>query len=197
MLGYEDKRSKYFYKTCDVLVNKLDLKNAEELEAYERQVVALKLLIIENTSFTKNFDKVRLKEIHRYLFNEVYDFAGEFREENLAKDDFRFASCEFISSELDRILEDLQDLSVFKELSTAEIADKLAYIMSELNVVHPFREGNGRTYREFIRQLASELGYSLDWSKSQYKEIFDASVKSVYDYEDLTNVILNCLSVKE
>lgn len=197
MLGYEDKRSKYYYESCDVLVNKLDIKNAEELEAYERQVVALKLLIIDKTSFTDKFDKVRLMEIHRFLFNEVYDFAGEFREENLAKGDFRFASCEFITSELDRILEDLDNLEVFNELSISEIADKLAYIMSELNVVHPFREGNGRTYREFIRELADKLGYNLDWSRASYKEIFDASVKSVYDYEDLTKIIYDCLSVKE
>lgn len=196
MLGYEEKRSKYFYNSCDVLMNKLDIKNPEELEAYERQVVALKLLIIDEANFGDKFDKKRLSEIHSFLFSEIYDFAGEFREENLAKDDFRFASCEFISSELDRILEDLDNLEVFKELSAEEIADKLAYIMSELNVVHPFREGNGRTYREFIRQLAASLGYYLDWSKCDYKEIFDASVKSVYDYEDLTKVISRCLSVK-
>lgn len=197
MFGYEDKKSKYFYDSCDVLINKLDIKNPQELEAYERQVVSLKLLIIDEANLGDKFDKKRLSEIHRFLFNEVYDFAGEFREENLAKDDFRFASCEFISQELDRVLEDLEDLDVFKELTTAEVADKLAYIMSELNVIHPFREGNGRTYREFIRQLANALGYNLDWSKANYKEIFDASVKSVYDYEELTKVINNCLSVRE
>ncbi|MCQ2978324.1 MAG: Fic family protein [Clostridia bacterium] len=196
-MNYEEKRSKYYYDDQDILINKMDIKDIDLLNEFERRVVSLKLLIIDHTEFRPRFDKYRLKEIHSFLFSEIYDFAGEYREENLAKDDFRFASCEFIDSELDRILDPVCDLEDLKGLSDDELAERVADIMAELNVVHPFREGNGRTYREFMRQMCDKLGYSLDWSKVSYEELFESSLKSVVDISDLTEVIKKCLSKKE
>lgn len=189
-----ERRSKYYYENCDVLLNKLDIKDSKLLDEYERKVVAIKLLLIENVKFSNRFDGNMLKEIHNFLFSEVYDFAGEYREENLAKDEFRFASCDFIASELDRVLGPLKNIENYKNMDKKEAAEKYAYLLSEINVIHPFREGNGRTYREFVRLFAKETGYKLDWSKCEYEEIFEASKKSVYDLEDLTNVIYKCLS---
>lgn len=195
-MGNDDKRSKYYYDDTDILINKMDIKDIDLLNEYERRIVSLKLLIIDHAEFRQRFDKYRLKEIHSFLFSEIYDFAGEYREENLAKDDFRFASCEFIEDELDRILNPIYDLEDLKGLDKKELSDRLADIMAELNVVHPFREGNGRTTREFVREIADELGFNLDWSKVSYEEIFDASLESVVDYTNLANVINTCLSKK-
>ncbi|MCQ2911179.1 MAG: Fic family protein [Clostridia bacterium] len=195
-MGNDDKRSKYYYDDTDILINKMDIKDIDLLNEYERRIVSLKLLIIDHAEFRQRFDKYRLKEIHSFLFSEIYDFAGEYREENLAKDDFRFASCEFIEDELDRILNPIYDLEDLKGLDEKELSDRLADIMAELNVVHPFREGNGRTTREFVREIADELGFNLDWSKVSYEEIFDASLESVVDYTNLANVINTCLSKK-
>lgn len=195
-MGNDDKRSKYYYDDTDILINKMDIKDIDLLNEYERRIVSLKLLIIDHAEFRQRFDKYRLKEIHSFLFSEIYDFAGEYREENLAKDDFRFASCEFIEDELDRILNPIYDLEDLKGLDEKELSDRLADIMAELNVVHPFREGNGRTTREFVREIADELGFNLDWSKVSYEEIFDASLESVVDYTNLANVINACLSKK-
>lgn len=195
-MGNDDKRSKYYYDDTDILINKMDIKDIDLLNEYERRIVSLKLLIIDHAEFRQRFDKYRLKEIHSFLFSEIYDFAGEYREENLAKDDFRFASCEFIEDELDRILNPIYDLEDLKGLDEKELSDRLADVMAELNVVHPFREGNGRTTREFVREIADELGFNLDWSKVSYEEIFDASLESVVDYTNLANVINACLSKK-
>ena len=74
------------------------------------------------------------------------------------------------------------------------MAKRLAYYLSELNVLHPFREGNGRTIREFIRQLAYKNGYILDLTKTTPEEVFYASVKSVYETYDLEKILYTCLA---
>lgn len=195
-MNNDERRSKYYYEDSDILMNKIDVKDVSLLDEYERRVVALKLLIINHTNFHEEFDKIRLKEIHKFLFSEIYDFAGEFREENIAKDDFRFASCEFIEDELDRVLCVLEDKEENMKLKKDDFAKLLANVMAELNVIHPFREGNGRTYREFIREYAEECSYSLDWSKVSYQELFDSSLESINDIESLTQVIKKCLTKK-
>ncbi|MNJ01739.1 Adenosine monophosphate-protein transferase VbhT [compost metagenome] len=65
--------------------------------------------------------------------------------------------------------------------------------MSEINVLHPFREGNGRTYREFVRQLAKFNGYNLNWAKVDHKDIFNATLKSVVETDNLEEIIFLCL----
>lgn len=190
----EERRSKYYYDDVDVLINRMDIKKQELLEEYERRIVSLKLYIIDHTKFTDRFDMNHLKEIHNFLFSEIYPFAGEFREENLAKGDFRFAGCDFIESELNKLLDPIFDFKKYEEFNLDEMSEKIAYYISEINVIHPFREGNGRTYREFVRQFAKKCGWNLDWSKATYEEIYDASLASVYDLTKLTDVIKKCLS---
>ena len=196
-MNYEERRSKYYYEDTDILINKMDIKDVNLLNEYERRVVSLKLLIINYTTFSNKFDAAMLKDIHKFLFSEIYDFAGEYREENLAKDDFRFASCDFIESELERILKPMKNIDEYKALEKKEFAEKIAYFISEINVIHPFREGNGRTYREFVRQFAYQVGWNLDWSKCSYEEIYAASLKSVYDTDDLSAVITTCLTKRK
>ena len=190
----EDRRSKYYYEDVDVLINKMDIKDKELLDEYERRIVSLKLFIIEHTKFNDKFDINHLKEIHNFLFSEIYSFAGEFREENLAKDDFRFAACDFIESELTKLLVPILDFEELKKYDIDEISKKIAHYISEINVIHPFREGNGRTYREFVRQFAAKCGWNLNWSKCPYEEIYLASINSVYDDRELIEVIKKCLS---
>lgn len=190
----DERRSKYYYDDVDVLINKLEIKDKELLDEYERRIVSLKLFIITHTKFSDRFDANHLKEIHNFLFSEVYGFAGEFREENLAKGDFRFAGCDYIVSEIERILKPITNFDAYKDATLDEISEKIAYYVSEINVIHPFREGNGRTYREFVRQFAAKCGWNLEWSKCTYEDIYNASIESVYDSTKLIEVIKKCLS---
>lgn len=91
------------------------------------------------------------------------------------------------------MLDQLKKENYLANLNKENLSKRLAYYLSELNVLHPFREGNGRTIREFIRQLAYKNGYLLDLQKTTPEEIFNASVKSVYDTTDLEKIIYNCL----
>ncbi len=190
---YEDGVSKYCYKNSNVLINKLDIKDYKELSKYEAKITAAKSLGLRIKGITGDFDKKHYISIHKYLFEDIYSFAGKFREENISKGEFRFASFEYIEPELDKLLEQLKTEKILEGLNKSDLSKKIAYYLSELNVLHPFREGNGRTNREFIRQIALKNGYVLNLKNVLPKEILNASIKSVIDVTDLENVIYKML----
>ncbi len=190
---YEARNSIYCYEGTNILVNKLDIKDSSLLGEYEKSTVALKLLSLEKQGITGNFDINHFSNIHKFLFDEIYLFAGLFRTENITKDNFRFAEWEYIESELNKLLDKLKEENYLQNLDKHTLAEKLAYYTAELNVLHPFREGNGRTTREFIRQLALKNGYYLNFNSVSPIELLNASIKSVIDTTDLANIIFKCL----
>ena len=190
---YEARNSIYCYPDSNVLINKLNIKNNKKLEKAEKMIVLAKLYDLRQNKIKGDFDKAHFINIHKYLFEDLYPFAGKFRTENIAKDSFSFAEWEFIDTELDRLLLKLKEENFLNDLNKEDMAKKLAYYMSELNVLHPFREGNGRTIREFIRELAYKNGYILDYSKTESEEMLDAMMKSVIDETDLAKIIYKCL----
>ena len=190
----EPKRtSKYCYPNTEVLINQLNIKNAEELQKYEAKITAAKSLGLRQKGITGNFDKAHILEIHKYLFEDIYEFAGKLREENIAKGEFRFAMWEYIETELESLLKKLQNENYLQELGKEELAKRLAYYLAELNVLHLFREGNGRTNREFIRQLALKNGYSLNLRKVLPQEVLQASIESIINTCKLEKVMYKCL----
>lgn len=190
---YESRNSIYCYKNSNVLVNKFNITNQNRLENVERRIVLNNLYELRTNNYIGNFDLVHFTNIHKMLFEDIYPFAGLFRTENIAKDNFRFAEWNYIESELIRILDELKNENYLKNKTKEELSNRLAYYMSELNVLHPFREGNGRTIREFIRQLAFVNNYILDFEQYDSKVIFSATVKSVFDTVDLEKIINECL----
>ena len=190
---YNNRHSVYCYEGTDILINKLEIKDKALLQKYEAKIVAAKLLVLRQKGIIGNFDVNHLKNIHKYLFEDIYPFAGKFRTENIAKGVFRFAEWEYIESELNNLLNKLKVDNYLSDLSKDLLAEKLAYYLSELNVLHPFREGNGRTIREFIRELALKNNYLLDLKKVNPKEFLNASIKSIVDTTDLTRLINTCL----
>ena len=190
---YESRNSIYCYPNSNVLINKLDLKNAKRLEKAEKMIVLAKLYDLRQGKIKGNFDKAHFISIHKYLFEDLYPFAGEFRKENIAKDSFSFAEWEFIESELDRLLIKLKEENYLNGLNQEDMAKRLSFYMSELNVLHPFREGNGRVIREFIRELAFKNEYIIDYTKTTSQELLDAMKISVIDETDLAGIIYKCL----
>ena len=190
---YEARNSIYCYPNSNVLINKLDLKNAKRLEKAEKMIVLAKLYDLRQGKIKGNFDKAHFISIHKYLFEDLYPFAGEFRKENIAKDSFSFAEWEFIESELDRLLIKLKEENYLNGLKQEDMAKRLSFYMSELNVLHPFREGNGRVIREFIRELAFKNEYIIAYTKTTSQELLDAMKISVVDETDLAGIIYKCL----
>lgn len=190
---YDISNSKYCYEDSNVLINKLDIHNTKDLQYYEAKITAAKSLGLRQQGITGNFDKEHYLSIHRYLFEDIYPFAGNLRQENISKGEFRFAQWEYIEQELERLLEELKKEKYLEGLDKEQLAKRLAYYLSELNVLHPFREGNGRTNREFIRQLALKNGYNLNLKKVDARKTLEASVESIVDTSKLEEIINFCL----
>lgn len=190
---YEARDSVYCYKGTNTLVNKLNIKDSSALENYETSVIGLKLMALNKKGITGKFDVSHFVDIHKFLFEDIYPFAGLFRNENIAKDYFQFAEWEYIESELTRLLDELKKENFLANISKEDFAKRLAYYWAELNVLHPFREGNGRTTREFLRQLALKNGYILNLQNVDAQSLLSASIKSIIDTSALEELLYKCL----
>lgn len=164
----EDRKwEEYFIPgTNGVLKNNLGITNKEELRNKEAEIVFEKLIELYENPIEGNFDKKHLCDIHKYLFEEIYPFAGEYRTVFMGKGNLYVTSVQNIDKELKIVIEEM-----FEELSHCheykDYARFLANTYTALIKVHPFREGNGRTVREFLRELVDSKipDYQLDWSK--------------------------------
>jgi len=121
-----------------------------------------------------------LKAIHRHIFQDVYPWAGDFRTVNIARPgQFYFAFTEQILPCLENLFSGLaRDQALDGKPRREQFCARAAYYMGELNAIHPFRDGNGRTQREFVRQLALKHEYSLNWSRITRAAMTEASIRS-------------------
>lgn len=195
-----DFKDPYCYPNTNVLINKLDIRDQDTLHKQEGQYVGLAMLELFNNPIKGSFDYKHLQEIHEYLFQDVYEWAGETRIVSMTKyypelDDVKsFAYPEYIESYINGVFDELANENYLKKIKDVpKFAKRLAYYMSEVNAVHPFREGNGRTQREFFRCLALENGFVLDWSKVDEKELTKARAMSIDDPMYLGLLIEECL----
>ena len=154
-----------------ILKNKLGIENQIELAKEEEKITKLKAIELFETGKLNTFEVGTfngLSQIHKYLFEDVYDFVGKIRQENISKSNFRFASAMYLKEALEKI--DKMPQSNF-----AQIIEK--YI--EMNIAHPFREGNGRSTRIWLDMiLKKELGKVIDWSKIDKEDYLLAMERS-------------------
>ena len=152
----------YCYPGTDLLRNKPDLKSHAALERFERVMVRERMA---TAPLDFPISDAGCKDIHRYLFQDVYDWAGETRTArrwNITKDGAEFTPAPFVDVFLKRHFLALNAEDNLRGLSAGEFADRAAVHASALNVLHPFREGNGRTLRFFLKVLAHQAGHKLD-----------------------------------
>lgn len=154
-----------------MLENKLSITNLVELAKEEERITKAKALELFDTNKINEIEVGTfngLSQIHRFLFEDVYYFAGKLRNENIAKGNFRFVPCIYLTAALSKIDEMPQN-------TFDEIVDK--YV--EMNVAHPFREGNGRSTRIWLDLiLKKELNQVVDWSKIDKEEYLLAMERS-------------------
>ena len=170
-------------------------KTKETLKEYEKKVVAVRLLEMSIIGITGDFSLSHFVDIHKKILGDIYFFAGEFRKENIAKGSFRFADYRYMENEITRLFQIISKDNIIENKSIGKdvLAEKLAYYSAELNVLHPFREGNGRTIREYIRQMALKLGYIMNYRKISVQEYITASIFSITDISKLKEIYNMCL----
>lgn len=188
----------YCYENSSVLKNKLELKTQSELDAFEADITTVRIIEIDNTPVIGNFDFDHLKQIHYVVFQDIYDWAGEVRRVDIWKDESHFANVRMIESYAAKTFDDLSKEYLFEGKSIEVVAKRLAHYLSELNVLHPFRDGNGRTQRIFISQLAKAAGYGLNYADLDKRVIYSAMEKAFFGDESLlAELILINLTVIE
>ncbi len=171
------------------LKNKLNITNPIELAKEEERLTKLKAKQMYEEKFLDDLKAgtyETLSKIHFYLFSDIYDFAGKVREVNISKGNFRFAPVIYLKSAL-------KDIEKMPQNSFEEIVEK--YI--EMNVAHPFREGNGRSMRIWLDHiLKSEIRKVVDWSKIDKNDYLLAMERSPIKDTEIKLLLKDALSEK-
>lgn len=172
-----ERTSDYCYHNSDVLKNKLNIKNDKELYIAEREFVTYRTAILLENGIKGNFDFEHLKSIHKFLFQDLYDWAGTLRTCNIAKSNI-FCLPKHIETYAKEVFDKIAEKNYFIDFNFKNKVEELANLFADINALHPFREGNGRVQREFIRGLARVNGVNLDFAKISEKEMIVASSES-------------------
>jgi cell filamentation protein len=193
---YDDEGDKkYCYPGTNVLKNKLDIRDLDFLHQAERDYSSIRQAEIVKKGVTGDFSMKHLCSIHRQLFQDIYTWAGKTRTVDISKGTI-FCLVQFIDSQFDDMYRKLKKENFLKDITDKrEMAVRLAYYLGELNMIHPFREGNGRTQRIYIEQLCLNNGrFEIDFTGVTKDEMIVASVRSANASNDLLEELLfKCL----
>ncbi len=193
-----DSTPDYCYEGTDVLINLLNITSDDDLYNAEQELVALRISQFNDNPLKGNFDFNYLKAIHKYLFQDVYRWAGDIRNCNIAKQDL-FCLSEHIESFGNEVFTKLKKEKYFLDYDNDKTLDRLVELFADINALHPFREGNGRTQRLFIESLAKINGIYLDLTNVPKMDMIIASHESIngkYDklqkmFKDNSHIISN------
>jgi cell filamentation protein len=156
---YSTAKDPYCYPDSTVLKNKADARTSDGLEHHEAMMTARRFL---QPVPAGRFDVVHYRSIHRHIFQDVYEWAGEFRSVRISKGRSMFCYPEHIAPEMDRL---------FRRISALLGAERIAFAeqsvssLADLNAIHPFREGNGRTQLTFLGAITAKAGHYVDFAK--------------------------------
>jgi cell filamentation protein len=188
-----------------VLKNKLGIDDVEHLNTAERMITSFKLSKMYLATGAQTFDTGHLVSIHKYLFEDIYDFAGKIRCENIAKS-FTFCLVPYINEQLRFSLRKAANM-VPNVVNREKLLDFIVEIYSDLDMIHPFREGNGRTEREFMRQYIDYIcekngldSYYLDYGMITDRDAYIYAITQadvLCNYGPLRDMFDKILKVKE
>ena len=168
----------YFDDSIGDLRNLLGAMSSEHLKELEAQVVFANEIELESTSIARTHDLEELLALHKQLFGNVYDWAGQIRIIDIKKNSDNAEYFLIVSKIIDAsnyVFNELTKEQYLIGLSNKAFIDRLAYFYDQLNYIHPFREGNGRVQRVFWTRLAHDAGYEVNWDKVVGDENNEAS----------------------
>lgn len=187
--------SLYCYSGTNILKNNLNIRDGKVLEQAELELSGLSSSLIEYAE--PPYDLHYLQSIHAQLFGDLYEWAGQLRQIDISKGDTRFCTFSRIEIETNKLLNPLQQQNYFQGLELQDLIGELANLYCELNVIHPFREGNGRTQRIFFEHLIAYCGYGIDWSKINSKEQWvQANIEGFHlNLQPLIQIFESCITL--
>lgn len=183
----------YTYSDSDVLVNLFDIMDVQILEEAEKEFT---LLAAAEISFTEPpYDFGYFCNLHKLLFGQLFSWAGEVRSIDISKGGTRFCSCSFIVKEADKLFQSLADEGYLTGKEYDEFIVKLAEYYCDINVLHPFREGNGRAQRILFEHICINCGYNINFSGVSVDEWISANIEGFHcNYTEMENILKRCVS---
>ena len=172
---YGVEHDSYCYPGSNVLVNLLNIRDADELAEAETEFTAERYRTYEAQQLSlADFSFEHLQHLHHHLFQDLYKWAGQPRKVDISKGTTRFCTCSRIRPEANKLFSSIPALI---DLNNAQdLVAKVADLYCEMNILHPFREGNGRVQRFFFEELLFTLGYEITWPPIAKDTWIDANI---------------------
>ncbi|MBO3724195.1 Fic family protein [Actinomyces bowdenii] len=190
MAVYDLVRDPYLDPASGVLRNRLDISDPQVLAETEEVLVATAAFSLLESLKPDHWDAALLKHLHHELFGRLYTWAGQYRTVEISKGSSRFAMAQYIPSQTEVVFSNLEQERHDWQPGDPAVIDRLAHYYSELNAIHPFREGNGRTIRLLLSLLSNRYGWWLDWAAITAEENTRASTLAFHgDESELREVL--------
>lgn len=172
---YEAHQDPYCYPGTLILINKLETRDEQKLEAFEQFMTASRG---EEPLPRGSLDAIHYRAIHRHLFQDVYDWAGEIRTVRIGREGHWFCYPEYIAGQLDRLFAWLRTRDGLTGRARPDFVAGATHVLSELNAIHAFRDGNGRTQMAFMAELAQRAGHPLRMDRLERETFIPAMIAS-------------------
>ena len=183
-MGYElNPTTADCYEGTTCLINNFGIKDEEILHSLEADITFAKSALLKSSPVSDRFDFSHYKDIHKFLFEDIYPWAGQLRTINISKKGTLFVPCDEIEPLAERIFQRLERLNFFRDMNRAEFVDNIVDFYCSTNLLHPFREGNGRTQRIFIEELINSCGYDFDFADIDPDDLMIATIHAANGVE--------------
>lgn len=192
---YEAADDPYCYPGTSVLKNRRDIRTQADLDRFEAMIVAQRA---DEPLPAGQLDYDHYRAIHHQLFQDVFDWAGEIRTVRLRKGASTFCYPENIDAQMRKLFQQLAAENCLRGLDAKSFAVKTAHMLAELNAIHPFREGNGRTQNVFLAVLCERAGHSLDFARLNPPDMLQAMIASFGgDEQPLAQLLLKLMQDRQ
>lgn len=151
------------YEGTACLINKLDIRDEKELAVIESSITMANISLLEQEPIAGTFDFKHYKAIHYFLFHDLFEWAGEIRRVDMAKKGTQFVEAKKIEEVAEALFSRIREAGYYVNDKRESFIHHITELYCDINMLHPFREGNGRTERVFITQLIRNAGYDIDF----------------------------------
>lgn len=180
----------YVYPGSGVLRNNLEIHDQQELSQAEADIVRAALAVLAGSPLPGDYDLAHWRAFHRRIFGGLYPWAGELRTVQIAKPNAFYARPEHIAGYAQAIFAELAREDRLKGLDRAAFLERLTHYHAEMYAVHPSREGNTRSLRAFLSQLAGQTGHRISWERLDHQQSFAANVASLNGQNEQLRALL-------
>ena len=172
------------YEGTTCLINKLNIRDDSLLSEIEAQITFAKAVMLDAEPILGSFDFTHFKKIHEFLFCDIYDWAGQIRTVDISKKRTSFLDCSLIEDIATKCFVKISE-GYLNNLSFSEFVFRIADFYNDVNYIHPFREGNGRTQRIYFTQLMRHYGYDINFASVDTDELMIATIQASQGVLDL------------